>query len=298
MVRCTSPVLSSPVTIFDRDTTLTTLGPGRYAVNFSRDWWVVAGPNGGIVAAVLLTAAEAEVAEERRFPRTITVHYLAPPREGPAELVVTAEKTGRAVSFVSVRLTQGDRACAVALVALASDRPDLLDVQHEPPPHVPPPEACPKLVTEGGDATIRHRWETRWAIGPLPRSEGGSEQVMESGGWLRLSEPRPLDGPALVAMADAWVPPLLAVHEHPGFSVPTVELTVHLRDRAALAALGPTDWCLTRFRCRTAREGFVEEDGMIWSPEGRLLAQSRQLAIMQPLPPDAPRPSLRLEPPA
>jgi hypothetical protein len=33
------------------------------------------------------------------------------------------------------------------------------------------------------------------------------------------------------------------------------------------------------FRTRTAREGFLEEDGEIWSADGTLLAQSRQLAI-------------------
>jgi non-canonical purine NTP pyrophosphatase (RdgB/HAM1 family) len=91
-------------------------------VTFTHDWWVAVGPNGGLVAAVLLRAAEAEVADPTRFPRTITVHYLSSPREGPAELHVTAEKAGRGVSFLSVRLTQGERACAVALVALAADR--------------------------------------------------------------------------------------------------------------------------------------------------------------------------------
>ena len=57
--------------------------------------------------------------------------------------------------------------------------------------------------------------------------------------------------------------------------MPTLELTVHLRSGAA----APADWALARFVTRTAREGLLEESGEIWSRDGRLLAQSRQLAL-------------------
>jgi acyl-CoA thioesterase len=287
------------VTTFDRDTTLVPLGSGRYRVTFTHDWWVAVGPNGGLVAAVLLRAAEAEVADPNRFPRTITVYYLSSPREGPAELHVTAEKAGRGVSFLSVRLSQGERACAVALVAVAADRSGEVAFHHQAPPVVPPPEACPRLSADEGTATIRDRWDSRWAMGPLPGIEGADagEEVC-SGGWIRLSEPRPIDAAVLVAMADAWIPPLLARAETLSSSVPTVELTVHLRDRKALADVADDDFCLVRFWSRTAGEGFLEEDGLVWAPDGRLLAQCRQLAILQPLPPEHRRIALRLEPPA
>jgi acyl-CoA thioesterase len=60
--------------------------------------------------------------------------------------------------------------------------------------------------------------------------------------------------------------------------VPTVDLTIHFRDEPAPVH----DWCLARFVSRHASHGFVEEDGEIWSRDGRLLAQSRQLALMSP----------------
>ena len=42
---------------------------------------------------------------------------------------------------------------------------------------------------------------------------------------------------------------------------------------------GEHDWCLARFTSSNGSYGFIEESGEIWSRDGTLLAQSRQLAI-------------------
>ena len=52
-------------------------------------------------------------------------------------------------------------------------------------------------------------------------------------------------------------------------------MVLHLRVSAPL----PPDWVLGRFVTRTARDGLLEEDGEIYSRDGRLVAQSRQLAL-------------------
>ena len=38
---------------FDHDTAITPIGEGRYEVRIDRGWWIIRGPNGGYVAAIL-----------------------------------------------------------------------------------------------------------------------------------------------------------------------------------------------------------------------------------------------------
>jgi acyl-CoA thioesterase len=66
-------------------------------------------------------------------------------------------------------------------------------------------------------------------------------------------------------------------------AAPTIDLTIHFRAPAATAALRPEDHVLGVFRSTASAGGFFEEDGELWSPDGTLLAQSRQLALMLPL---------------
>jgi acyl-CoA thioesterase len=100
---------------------------------------------------------------------------------------------------------------------------------------------------------------------------------MEVGGWLAHAEPREIDALSLAFFSDAVIPaPFMRLREpNPA---PTIDLNVHFRTSLPLDE--PTEVCLLRIRTRVIHEGFFEEDGLIWAPDGRLLAQSRQLAIL------------------
>lgn len=77
--------------------------------------------------------------------------------------------------------------------------------------------------------------------------------------------------------ADGWPPSVFSRRSTPAL-VPTIDLTVHLRSE--IPVVKPDEWVLVRFESRVAQGGFLEEDGYIWTPDGRLLAQSRQLALI------------------
>jgi acyl-CoA thioesterase len=164
-------------------------------------------------------------------------------------------------------------------------------------PELPPPDACPPLE-EGPAVSIRDRWDCRVALGRMPTVPGHDEARTPasrgpldrafSGGWVRLARPTRLDHHVVAAMADAWVPPVYTMERPPAVTVPTMELTIHFRDAERLAALPDDAWFACTFRSELAQQGFMGEDGLIWAADGRLVAASRQLAVLSPRPTEEP----------
>lgn len=260
-----------------RDSAVEPRGDGMYGVAIDRGWWIHRGPNGGYITAILVRALEAEVDDQQRVVRSMTTHYLRPPEEGPARVDVTVRRSGRTLSTVTAQLRQHDQVVAVATAALAAERNDTPEFDELPAPEVPDPETLGESA-DGAAAPppipMAARYDMRHRIGTPPFVSGPDALT---GGWLRQSDGGAVDVAALVAYTDAWSPAIFSLGAF--VPVPTVDLTVHVRrDPAAF----DTSWCLVRFRSRLAVGGFVEEDGEIWSRDGVLLAQSRQLAVMLP----------------
>jgi acyl-CoA thioesterase len=278
-------ILAPPMsTRFDRDTEV---GPAHppdgsearadtrsFLGRIDRGWWVVRGPNGGYVAALFLRALSERV-EPDRAPRSLTLHYTAPPAEGPVRVETRVERVGRSLSTVSGRLVQDGRLLALGIAAFSRPRPGPT-FEHATPPEVPPPDACPALAAV---IPIHERFDYRWAVGSPPGS--GAPQAL-CGGWIRHAEPRLADAALVAAFTDAWPPACFSWASGPDVigPVPTIDLTIHFRRTLPIAEARPDDFYLALFRSRVAAEGFVEEDGEVWSRDGRLLVQSRQRAAL------------------
>ena len=184
-------------------------------------------------------------------------------------MVVTVERAGRGMTTATARFVQGGKDAILAIVTLGVDR-DGPAVDHHPMPDVPRPEELEPR--EGGPAmTFRQRFQIRHAIGPQPFER--ADRAL-SGGWLRLDDDEPLDVVVLLMLCDAWPPAGVALAELP-VGVPTIDLTVHFRHRPP----NRPDWALVRFRTTVVADGYLEEDGEVWSSDGKLLAHSRQLAV-------------------
>lgn len=264
---------------FATDTAVAAQGHGRYAASIDSGWWIIRGPNGGYLAAIVARAVLAEVAGTGQRLRSLTLHYLRAPEAGPCQVQVTAERRGRTLTSLSLRVVQNDQVVILGVAATAEDRPGpefsdlpMPDVAPplDPTPQVPLPEGAPPIP-------MRDRYEMQTRLGP-DRMTGDVVDEAMTGGWLRLADPEDVDDVVVAALTDAWTPAVFTRIAEP-LGVPTVDLTIHFRDEPPARP----DWTFARFRSRHAAGGYIEEDGELWSSDGRLLAQCRQLAVALPM---------------
>jgi acyl-CoA thioesterase len=264
---------------FEADTAVVDLGGGRFGAEMSERWWVGRGPNGGYVAAVILRAIQARAGTDRA-PRSLTVHYQRAPREGPVEIAVAVEREGRRVTFLSARMTQAGKLQATAQAVLSESwSEDEVFAELAMPDAGEPGELHAIDASGDGRPNMLQNYRVRPALGE-PAFSGGAPHT---GAWIRTREPRRLDAPLAAAFLDTWFPASFVRLDRP-YGAPTIDYTVHFRSPLPPAGARPEDPYLVSFKSNIARHGFFEEDGELWSADGTLLAQSRQLALLLELP--------------
>jgi acyl-coenzyme A thioesterase PaaI-like protein len=252
-------------------------GAGVFVGDLDRDWWGGIGPHGGYLAAILMHGLQLAAEGGRRTPRSLTIHFLNTATPGRFELRSTKERSGGTLETVGFRMLQGEKPIVVGLGAVAAARSSAAVREARMPDADPWREVgVSHFLTDSGVTDLAPPFavqlEYRHCLGPDPLS-GGQEAV--TGGWIRFRDGRPLDLPAAAMLMDAWWPAvwsrLRAVPR-----TPTIDLTLHFRE-----PLAPTpEPVLAVFRTRLAQDGLMDEEGELWSIDGRLLVQSRQLSML------------------
>jgi acyl-CoA thioesterase len=265
----------STLTAVERDDTDT------FSLDVDSSSFIARGPNGGYIAAVLLRALLARIDDldggaAARPPRSLTVHYPAPPKAGPAVITTEVIRAGRSLVTCAARLAQQGKPMAAALAAFSPAWPGEA-WNDRPAPEAPSAETLGYGGLERPPLPFLDYWDHRFTKGRVVDPKGRAETQ----GWIRLKDPEPIDGPVVAAMTDAFPPAVFTRAAVPN-PVPTVDLTIHFRAGLPMDGLEPDDFVLGQFRTRTVAEGFLEEDGELWTANGVLLAQSRQLAVVLP----------------
>ena len=227
-------------------------------------------PNGGYVLAAMLRGLHEHMGDGVGDPLVAAITYHGPPSVGPAELACRALRRGRRVQSGEASLTQDGR--LVASLAASFGAREGLTHALGAPPELPAATSLPDPRELGFSGTgLFERVDYRLPEMPsFLTGEPPGRAVIE--GWQRRSDGRLADWWTLAFMCDSFVPAVLDVD--PTLTSVTVQLTVHLYRQPT------TPWVATRIVTRHLADGLHDEDCELWSEDGTLLAQSRQLAML------------------
>jgi len=236
-------------------------------------WDIVGNANGGYLLAIAARALAAALA--RPDPVTISAHYFHPGQPGDVTIETQVLKEGRRFSSGTATLLSKGRALLGCIGTFGDltevSGPEIID---QGPPEMPDPGDClPVVATDTFPPPFMGKIELRLhpEDGQFLLGKRTGQALMR--GWFRLRDGEPADTIALLCAADAF-PPTAFNADFPVAWTPTIELTVHVRARPA------PGWLRCTFATHFVTGGFLEEDGEIWDSTGRLVAQSRQLALV------------------
>ena len=273
---------------FAQDTAVTGGAGGRWQAEIRPGWDIAGNANGGYLLAMAARAMAATAG--RPDAVTVTAHFLTPGKVGPVTIDAQLRKSGRRFATVAADLLAttgaeppdaGGRPVLALLgtfgdlaAAGAGAGPAAFELVDGAPPELPPPDECSRVGLDDQFASaFRQNLDARLHPDDAAFMAGQPTGRPIVRGWFRLRDGEPVDTFALLLAVDAF-PPTAFNTRLPVAWTPTVELTAHVR------AQPEPGWLRCRFSTRFVTGGFLEEDGELWDERGRLVAQSRQLALV------------------
>lgn len=252
--------------------------PGTWLGRSSPDYWNMVGPFGGTTAATALRAILLHPALLGE-PVALTVNYAAALAEGPFSVRATPVRTNRSTQHWTVELTQddanGEAGVVMTATAVTAVRRETWSVNDTPMPAVASAAGASERFRFAG-AAWTSRYDMRPVRGVIPQAWDGSGVDSLTQLWVRDDPPRPLDFPALAAMADVFYP---RVWLRRATRVPagTVSITTYFHaDGRQLEACGD-GFLLGQAQAQAFRNGFFDQSAQLWSEAGLLLATSTQV---------------------
>ena len=256
--------------------------PGLYTGFVDAAWYQRRGAYGGLVAAILVRAFEEEVNDSSRPIRTLTVHFCAPVlAEVPVDVQVRIEREGRYVTQLTGRMVQGGGTVATATATLAADRPGSAPAwSQEPVPAMPSladvPVSPDLPIMPGFTRFVQYRF----CVGGIPFT---GQREAEIGGWCRFREPVVADTAMFAALLDVWPPAVAVMADGLTATASSVDLTYHFLQPLPLSGVGEMEEYFMTARSRVGVPGYAEEQGELWTADGRLVARARQWVAIFPI---------------
>lgn len=248
--------------------------------------WTI-GPkiHGGVMLSLCAKAARLafdDGEETAAEPVVVSANFLWAPDPGPVELVASIRKRGRRVSLVDVDLTQGGRVAVRAAVTLGAPEhhvAPLLEANPVPALMTVEPPADIEPIGPGHPlAEVNHLaagCDIRPDLSRLrPDADGGAPRTRI---WVRPRDEAP-DLLFALTCGDISAPVTFAV-DRMGWA-PTVQLTAYLRNPPA------DGWLRVLSTTTQIGQDWFDQDHLVVDCEDRVVAQTRQLALVPSLNPE------------
>ncbi|WP_454561205.1 thioesterase family protein [Mycobacterium haemophilum] len=283
--------------LFTTAMTLREVDAGVYEGELNQYWTIGPKVHGGAMLALCANAArtacggESSGLQPALQPVAVSASFLWAPDPGLMRLTTSIRKRGRRISVVDVELTQDDRTAvhvvvnlgepehwvagdsgANAAAPLLSANPVVDLMAPEPPDDIAPIQPGHPMA---GLVHLGEGCDVRPVLSTLAPARAGRPPVIQM--WAR---PRGVAPDALFALmcGDLSAPVTLAVGRA-GWA-PTVALTAYLR------CLPADGWLRVICTCLEIGQDWFDQDHIVVDQVGRIVAQSRQLALVPPrLPP-------------
>ena len=259
--------------------TRVTAGDSCWQGRTSPDYWAFVGPFGGATAATVLRAL-IDHPQRAGDPLALTVNYCAPIAEGGFDLDVRLVKANRSTQHWCVELAQGGGDVATLATAVFAERRASWSHQPAQPPQATPFEQLRRYPDF--DMTWTKQYDFRFVEG-APDLHGLTKSMPRSSFsklWISDRTPRKIDALSLMSMSDAFFG---RVFHARGELVPlgTVSLTTYFHVSAEDLAAEDITRVLAVADAKIFHKSYGDQHGELWSPSGRLLATTTQIAYFK-----------------
>jgi acyl-CoA thioesterase len=264
--------------LFD-DATQISAGDSCWQGKTSPDYWAFVGPFGGCTAATVLRAL-IDHPQRAGDPLSLTVNFCAPIAEGGFDLDVRLVKANRSSQHWSVEMTQaGGEVATLATAVFAERRPSWSHQQEAFPGAAPFEQARSYPRTK---MTWTHQYDFRFVEGEpdFYGSPATTPLKAFSKQWIGDHVPRKIDMLSLMSMSDAFFGRVfLARRELIPFG--TVSITTYFHSSSDELAAEDIRHVLAVADAKIFHRSYGDQNGELWSPSGRLLATTTQIAYFK-----------------
>jgi len=264
--------------LFD-DATRVTAGDSRWQGRTSDDYWAFVGPFGGATAATILRAL-IEHPQAAGDPLSLTVNYCALIAQGDFDLDVRLVKANKSTQHWVVELSQGDDEVTTLATAVFAERRPSWGHQQAAFPKTKPFETI-QPYTKVAAPWVK-QYDFRFIDGD-PNLSGAAKSVPASAFsklWIGDRVPRKIDMLSLMSMSDAFFGRVFhAKRELVPFG--TVSLTTYFHTGTEDLAGEDITRVLAVADAKIFYRSYGDQSGELWSPQGRLLATTTQIAYFK-----------------